>query len=158
MNKPHSTICRHKGRYPISRCPALNGGGHERLHVMTIRNCLWRIRQHSHTDLALRRPASIAQNRTVKRTYCDGRTNRRRTFHPLYRAREYPWMPAVNGTFTSLSEKNLIHLKKPFLNQNRPLTRPDATSTSMRRYAGDADVPGISFISPATGTTSPAPR
>ena len=42
--------------------------------------------------------------------------------------------------------------------QKRPFTRPVSTSTSILRYAGDAEVPGISLISPATGTTSPAPR
>ena len=42
--------------------------------------------------------------------------------------------------------------------QCRPVMRPVAVSTSMRRNAGSEAVPGISLMSPATGTASPAPR
>lgn len=41
--------------------------------------------------------------------------------------------------------------------QNRPWTLPVSVSTSMRRKAGSEDVPGMSLMVPAMGTTKPAP-
>ena len=112
MDKPHSAIRRRKRRHPVSRRTTFNGGGHKRFYIFAVGNCILRIRQHPHSYLALRRPAAIAQNRTAIRTHGNSRAYGRHTFHTFDCAREYPRMPAFNGTFTSLSEKNLVHLNR----------------------------------------------
>ena len=112
MDKPHTAICRRKRRYPICGRTTFNGGGHERLHVFTAGDSIRRIRQHPNPDLALWRPASVTQNRTAICTHGNSRAYGRRPLHTFDCAREYPRMPAFNGTFASFSEKNLVHLNR----------------------------------------------